>query len=154
LYLAVVMELFSRKIVGWATRPAVHRGLVLNAVMMAVKRRRPNGTVIHSEQGCQCGRDDWRRFCQKNRLEPSMSRRGNCSDNAVAESFLASREKYRTKKRIYNTRGIPTIDVSESFYYPRRRAAESADRCRPLHYRSSLKDIKLGCEGSLEWPTT
>ena len=60
--------------------------------MMAVKRRRPNGTVIHSDQG-QYGSDDWRRFCRKNRLEPSMSRRGNCWDNAVAESFFASLKK-------------------------------------------------------------
>ena len=124
LYLAVVMDLFSRKIVGWSTRPTIHRGLVLDAVMMAVKRRRPKGTVIHSDQGCQYGSDDWRRFCKKNRLEPSMSRRGNCWDNAVAESFFASLKKERIKKRIYNTREMATIDVSdyiESFYNPRRR---------------------------------
>lgn len=125
LYLAVVMDLFSRKIVGWAMRPTIHRGLVLDAVMMAVKRRRPRGrTVIHSDQGCQYGSDDWRRFCRKNRLEPSMSRRGNCWDNAVAESFFASLKKERIKKRIYNTRDMATIDVSdyiESFYNPRRR---------------------------------
>jgi putative transposase len=88
LYLAVVMDLFSRLIVGWATRPSLHRELVLDAVMMAVRRRRPRATVIHSDQGCQYGSDDWRRFCRTNRLEPSMSRRGNCWDNAVAESFL------------------------------------------------------------------
>jgi putative transposase len=123
LYLAV-MDLFSRKIVGWATRPTIHRGLVLDAVMMAVKRRRPNRTVIHSDQGCQYGSDDWRRFCRKNRLEPSMSRRGNCWDNAVAESFFASLKKERIKKRIYNTRDLATVEVSdyiESFYNPRRR---------------------------------
>jgi putative transposase len=92
--------------------------------MMAVKRRRPNGTVIQSDQGCQYGSDDWRRLCRKNRLEPSMSRRANCWDNAVAESFFASLKKERIKKRIYNTRTMATIDVSddiESFYNPRRR---------------------------------
>lgn len=124
LYLAVVMDLFSRKIVGWSTRPTIHRALVLDAVMSAVKQRRPRGTVIHSDQGCQYGSDDWRRFCRKNRLEPSMSRRGNCWDNAVAESFFASLKKERIKKRIYNTRDMATADVSdyiESFYNPRRR---------------------------------
>lgn len=124
LYLAVVMDLFSRKIVGWATRPTIHRGLVLDAVMMAVSRRRPTGTVIHSDQGCQYGSDDWRRFCRKNRPEPSMSRRGNCWDNAVAESFFASLKKERVKKRIYNTREMAIIDISEyieSFYNPKRR---------------------------------
>ena len=124
LYLAVVMDLFSRKIVGWATRPTIHRGLVLDAVMMAVRRRRPKGTVIHSDQGCQYGSDDWRRFCRKTRLEPSMSRRGNCWDNAVAESFFASLKKERIKKRIYHTRDMAAIDVCdyiESFCNPRRR---------------------------------
>ena len=93
LYLAIVMDLFSRKIVGWSTRPTIHRELVLNAVMIAVKRRRPRGTIIHSDQGCQYGSDDWRRFCRTNRLEPSMSRRANCWDNAVAESFFGSLKK-------------------------------------------------------------
>jgi putative transposase len=60
--------------------------------------------VIHSDQGSQYGSDDWRRFCQRNRLEPSMSRRGNCWDNAVAESFFASLKKERIRKRIYVNR--------------------------------------------------
>jgi len=78
LYLAVIMDLFSRKIVGWSTRQTIARELVLDAVLMAVRRRRPRGTVIHSDQGSQYGSDDWRRFCKTNRLELSMSRRGNC----------------------------------------------------------------------------
>jgi putative transposase len=118
LYLAVIMDL-SRKIVGWATGPTLRRELVLNAVMMAVRRRRPRGTVIHSDQGCQYGSDDWRRFCRTNRLEPSMSRRGNCWDNAVAESFFGSLKKERIKKRIYKNRELAVADVSdyiEAFY--------------------------------------
>src|SRR6266480_6346533 len=63
LYLAVVMDLFSRKIVGWSTRPTIARELALDAVMMAVRRRRPKRTLIHSDQGSQYGSDDWRRFC-------------------------------------------------------------------------------------------
>jgi putative transposase len=65
LYLAVVMDLFSRKIVGWSTRSSLRRELVLDAVMMAVRRRRARGTVIHSDQGSQYGSDDWRRFCRQ-----------------------------------------------------------------------------------------
>jgi putative transposase len=119
LYLAVVMDLFSRKIVGWSTRPTIHRQLVLDAVMMAVRHRRARGTVIHSDQGCQYGSDDWRRFCRTNRLEPSMSRRGNCWDNAVAESFFGSLKKERIRKRIYKNRELANVDISdyiESFY--------------------------------------
>jgi putative transposase len=117
LYLAVVMDLFSRKIVGWSTRPTIHRGLVLDAVMIAVRGRRPRGTVIHSDPVRK-------RFCRKNRLEPSMSRRGNCWDNAVAESFFGSLKKERIKKRIYRNRDLATADISEyieSFYNPTRR---------------------------------
>ena len=119
LYLAVVMDLFSRMIVGWAVAPNLRRELVLDAVLMAVRRRRTRQTVIHSDQGSQYGSDDWRRFCRTNRLEPSMSRRGNCWDNAVAESIFASLKKERIKKRIYNNRDLATADVSDyidSFY--------------------------------------
>ena len=124
LYLAVVMDLFSRMIVGWSTGSSLRRELVLDAVMMAVRRRRARGTVIHSDQGSQYGSDDWRRFCRTNRLEPSMSRRGNCWDNGVAESFFASLKKERIKKRIYNNRGQAIAEVSDyidSFYNPVRR---------------------------------
>ena len=72
LYLAVVMDLFSRKIVGWSAGPTIHRELVLDAVLMAVRRRHPRGTMIHSDQGTQYGCDAWRRFCRDNHLEPSM----------------------------------------------------------------------------------
>jgi putative transposase len=123
-YLAVVMDLFSRLVVGWAAGPSLRRELVLDAVMMAVRRRRPRGAVIHSDQGCQYGSDDWRRFCRTNRLEPSMSRRGNCWDNAVAESFFASLKKERIKKRIYKNRDLAVADVSDyidSFYNRTRR---------------------------------
>ena len=113
LYLAIVMDLFSRKIVGWSTRPTIRRELVLDAVMMAVKRRRPRGTIVHSDQGCQYGSDDWRRFCRTNRLEPSMSRRGNCWDNAVAESFFGSLKKERIKKKIYKNRDLAAADISD-----------------------------------------
>jgi putative transposase len=124
LYLAVVMDLFSRKIVGWSTRATIGRELVLDAVLMAIKRRRPRSTIIHSDQGSQYGSDDWRRFCRTNHLEPSMSRRGNCWDNAVAESFFGSLKKERIKKRIYKNREIATADVAdyiESFYNRTRR---------------------------------
>jgi putative transposase len=124
LYLAIVMDLFSRKIVGWATRSTIHRDLVLDAVMMSVKERQPQETIIHSDQGSQYGSDDWRRFCLSNGLKPSMSRRGNCWDNAVAESFFGSLKKERIKKRIYRNRDDATADVSdyiESFYNRERR---------------------------------
>jgi putative transposase len=69
------MDLFSRLIVGWAAQPTILRELVLDAVLVAVRRRRPRGPLIHSDQGTQFGSDAWRRFCRSNHLEPSVSRR-------------------------------------------------------------------------------
>jgi putative transposase len=142
------MDLFSRLIVGWAAGPTIHRELVLNAVLMAVRRRRPRGTLIHSDQGTQYGSDAWRRFCRSNRLEPSMSRKANCWDNAVAEAFFGSLKKERIKKQIYRNRELAVADVADyidSFYSRTRRqshlgglspeqfeAAHKPNR-RPLH---------------------
>jgi putative transposase len=124
LYLAVVMDLFSRKVIGWSTSSTIHRELVLDAVLIAVRRRRPRGTLIHSDQGTQYGSDAWRRFCKSNHLAPSMSRKGDCWDNAVVESFFGSLKKERIKKHIYKNRELATNDLSdyiESFYNHTRR---------------------------------
>lgn len=123
-YLAVVMVLYSRRIVGWATRATIHRELVLDAILMAVRRTRPRRTLIHSDQGTQYGSDARRRYCRSHHLEPSMSRRGNCWDNAVAESFFSSIKKERIKKHISSDRDTATKDIAdyiESFYNPTRR---------------------------------
>lgn len=123
LYLAVVMDLYSRRIVGWSTKPTMARALVLDALLMAVRRRKPKHALIHSDQGSQFGSDAWRRFCHAHHLEPSMSRRGNCWDNAVAESFFSSLKKERIKKRIYKTREIATAEIDEyiEMFYNRTR---------------------------------
>ena len=125
LYLAVVMDLYSRKVVGWSMKPTLARDLVLDALVMAVWRRKPRHQVlIHSDQGSQYSSDDWLRFCHHHNLEPSMSRRGNCWDNAVAESFFSSLKKERIKRRIYKTRELARADVFdyiEVFYNRTRR---------------------------------
>jgi len=91
----------------------MRRELVLDVVLMTVRLRRPRSTLIHSDQGSQYGSDDWRRFCKRNHLEPSMSRRGNCWDNAVAESFFSSLKKERIKKRTYRNRDLARADLVE-----------------------------------------
>jgi putative transposase len=120
LYLAVVVDLFSRKVIGWSMKPTLARELVLDALLMAVLRRRPKlPVIVHSDQGTQYGSDDWQRICRAHGLQPSMSRRGNCWDNAVAESFFSSLKQERIKKRIYKTRDLARADVFdyiESFY--------------------------------------
>jgi len=118
------MDLFSRKIVGWATSATIDGELVLDAVLRAVRRRHPRGTLIHSDHGTQFGSDTWRRFCKSSRLEPSMSRKGNCGDNAVAESFFGSLKSERIKNHIYKTRALATetiLEAVEAFYNRARR---------------------------------
>lgn len=94
---------------GGGHQPPVVR---LDALVMAVWRRTPQRRVlVHSDKGSQPGSDDWLRFCQTNNLEPSMSRRGNCWDSPVAESFFSSLKKERINKRIYKTRDLAKADV-------------------------------------------
>jgi putative transposase len=145
LYLAVVMDLFSRKIVGWSAQPTIRRELVLDAVLMAARRRKPRGTLIHSDQGTQYGCDAWRRFCRSNQLEPSMSRKGNCWDNAVAESFFSSLKKERIKRQIYKNRELAIADVADyidAFYNRTRRHSHiggvSPERFEAAHRRPSV----------------
>ena len=125
LYVAVVIDLYSRAVVGWSMKPNMSTDIVLDALMMAVWRRQPKSPVIiHSDQGSQFGSDDFMRWCKDNNLVPSMSRRGNCYDNAVAESFFSSLKKERIRRSIYPTREeakSEIFDYIEVFYNRKRR---------------------------------
>jgi putative transposase len=111
LYLAVVMARYSRRMIGWSTKPTMARERVLDPMLMAVRQRKPKHTLIHSDQGSHFGSDAWRRFCHAHHLQPSMSRRGNCWDNAVAESFFSSLKKERIKTRIGKTREMANAEI-------------------------------------------
>lgn len=125
LYIAIVEDLFSRMVVGWSMQSNMGRDLVLDAVLMAVWKRRPHKDVlIHSDQGSQYGSDAWKRFCEDHGLVTSMSRRGNCYDNAAMESFNGTLKKERVRGKIYGTRNEARADIFdyiELFYNPRRR---------------------------------
>jgi putative transposase len=146
LYLAVVMDLFSRRIVGWAAGPTLQGELVLNAVLVAVRGRRSRGTIIHSDQGTQFGRDAWRRFCRSHHLEPSMSRKGNCWDNAVAESFFSSLKKERIKKQIYKNRDLARADVADYIetFYNRARRHSHLGGLSPEQFEAAHKPRRRG----------
>lgn len=125
LYLAVVLDLFSRQIVGWATRPTQHTDLVLQALLAAVWRRKPSpGLLLHSDQGTQFTSEDWQSFLREHDIVCSMSRRGNCHDNAAMESFFQLLKRERIKRRIYSNHDEARADVFqyiEMFYNPKRR---------------------------------
>lgn len=137
LYLTVVIDLYSRMVVGWSMNATMATELVLDALMMAVWRRRPKMSVmIHSDQGSQFGSDDFNRWCADNKLLPSMSRRGNCWDNAVAESFFSSLKKERIKRRIYASRQEAKSDVFDYIegFYNRVRRHSHLDQLSPLAF--------------------
>ncbi|EOW1557704.1 IS3 family transposase [Pseudomonas aeruginosa] len=125
LYLAVVLDLFSRQVVGWSMKAQMTSDLAINALLMAVWRRKPKQEVmVHSDQGSQYSSSDWRSFLKANNLAASMSRRGNCHDNAVAESFFQLLKRERIKRKIYTTREDARSDVFdyiEMFYNSKRR---------------------------------
>lgn len=125
LYLTVVIDLFSRKVIGWSMKKDPRADLVIDALLMAIWRRKPQHKVlIHSDQGVQYTCNDWHAFTKANNLEVSMSRRGNCHDNSVAESFFSNLKKERIKRKIYKTRDEAKADVFnyiEFFYNPKRR---------------------------------
>lgn len=124
-YLAVVLDLHSRRVVGWSMQSRQTTDVVLQALHMAIWRRKPKGRVlIHSDQGSQFTSMDWTAFIRAHNLEHSMSRRGNCHDNAVAESFFSSLKRERIRRRTYKTRQEAREDVFdyiEMFYNPVRK---------------------------------
>ena len=125
LYLAVVMDLYSRRIIGWSMSRRINRHLVLNALNMALGQRRPEGELIHhSDRGSQYLSDDFQALLKLNGITCSMSDKGSCYDNAVVESFFASLKRERVKRRKYCTRDDAKADVFdyiERFYNRERR---------------------------------
>lgn len=104
-YLAVVIDLFSRRVIGWSLQSRQVTDVVLQALLMAVWRRKPKTTVlVQSDQGSQFTSMDWAAFLKHHNLEHSMSRRGNCHDNAVAESFFSLLKRERILRNTYRTR--------------------------------------------------
>ncbi|EKM4700063.1 IS3 family transposase [Enterobacter roggenkampii] len=139
LYLAVVVDLFSRKIIGWPMQSRMTKDIVLNALLMAVWRRNPQKQVlVHSDQGSQYTSHEWQSFLKSHGLEGSMSRRGNCHDNAVAESFFQLLKRERIKKKSYGTREEARSDIFdyiEMFYNSKRRHG-SSDQMSPTEYEN------------------
>lgn len=137
LYLAVVLDLFSRQVVGWATRPTQHTDLGLQALLAAVWRRKPSpGLLLHSDQGTQFTSEDWQSFLREHDIVCSMSRRGNCHDNAAMESFFQLLKRERIKRRIYSNHDEARADVFqyiEMFYNPKRRHS-SNDGLSPVEF--------------------
>ena len=112
LYLAVVIDLYSRKVVGWSMGSRMKAQLVCDALTMAIWQRKPKaGLVVHSDQGVQYASHQYRRRLRLNKFVGSMSKKGCCWDNAVAESFFGSLKQERVHWRNYRTRYTAQQDV-------------------------------------------
>ncbi|MCH4247233.1 MAG: IS3 family transposase [Acinetobacter populi] len=146
LYLAVVIDLFSRLVVGWSMKSRITTDLVLDALLMALWRRNPkNKVLIHSDQGSQYTSHEWQTFLKHHNLESSMSRRGNCHDNAVAESFFQLLKRERIKKKIYVSRSDARADIFEyieMFYNSKRRHGSNGQRS-PLDYEKAHQKMVM-----------
>jgi transposase InsO family protein len=105
LYLATVLDLFTRKIVGWCMRPTLHVEIALDALQMAIERQRPApGLIHHSDRGIQHAAEAYRAALARFHITPSMSRKGDCWDKAPMESFFHTLKTERVHRRVYATR--------------------------------------------------
>lgn len=125
LYVAVVLDLFSRRIVGWSMKAERDASLVMDALMMAVWRRgKADALLHHSDQGSQYTSEQFQRLMADHGITCSMSRAGNVWDNSAMESFFSSLKTERTARKVYRTRDAARADVFdyiERFYNPTRR---------------------------------
>ena len=125
LYLAVILDLFSRRIVGWSMSERIDRQLAIDCLQMAVAHRQPpDGLIHHSDRGSQYASHDYQRLLADHRIVGSMSRRGDCWDNAVAESFFATLKTELVYQSHWPTRAAArsaVFEYIESFYNRRRR---------------------------------
>ena len=125
LYVAAVLDLFSRRVVGWSMSAAMTAQMVTDALMMAIWRRgKPQTLLHHSDRGSQYTSEPFQRLLDEAGVTCSMSRSGNVWDNAVMESFFSSLKTERVTGKVYRTRDEARADVFdyiERFYNPRRR---------------------------------
>jgi putative transposase len=140
LYLAVVEDLYSRKVVGWSMAATMESRLVVDALEMAVQRRLPGeGLVAHSDRGSQYASDHYQRLLGKHGIECSMSGVGQCWDNAPAESFFASLKKELTHHEDYQTRDEARASLFEYIeaFYNNQRLHSSLGYVTPAAYEQS-----------------
>ena len=125
LFLAVVLDLFSRRVVGWSMQPTMTSQLTIDALLMAITRRGPVAALVHhSDQGSQYASEDFQRLLADQGIQCSMSRRGNVWDNSAVESFFSTLKTERCSRRRYATRDQARADIFdyiERFYNPKRR---------------------------------
>ncbi len=137
LYLAVVIDLYSRRVIGWAMSHRITDDLSIDALEMALMSRKPRGHLLHhSDRGSQYSSESFCRRLSQNGIQASMSRKGNCYDNAVAESFFKTLKTEWARKHRYKTREEARASVFEfiEVFYNRQRLHSTLDYLSPVDF--------------------
>lgn len=147
-YLCVVIDSYSRRVVGWALQSRPTTELAVHAVLPAIWRRKPApGLPNHSAQGTQYTSREWAAFLREHKIKHSMSRRGNCHDNAVTESFFQMLKREKIRRRKYRTREDAHHDVFEYielFYNPKRKHTNN-DMLSPIDFEIRQRKLNRRC---------
>ena len=144
LYLAVLIDLYSRRVVGWAMSDSLATDLPMAALDMALEQRSPGaGLLHHTDRGCQYASADYRAKLSRRGATASMSRKGNCWDNAVAESFFATLKVELVRDADFLTRGQARREVFEyiEVFYNRQRRHSSLGYATPNEYELSFEEV-------------
>jgi transposase InsO family protein len=144
IYLAVVIDLYSRRVVGWSMDKRMKKALVIRALMMAVNLRHPPpGLIHHSDRGSQYASYAYQALLKQHGMICSMSRKGNCWDNAPVERFFSSLKREWTGDQLYKTRQAAIADVREyvAVYYNSKRLHSTLDYKTPMDYEKDLNKV-------------
>ena len=142
IHLAIVLDLFARRVVGWSIDTTQAATLPIAALKMAIVQRQPSaGLICHSDQGAVYGSTSYRQVLTDHGLLPSMSRKGNCHDNAVAESFFSNLKNEVTHHVTYDTRSDAKAAIAEyiEVYYNRERLHQTLSYCTPVDHEARYK---------------
>jgi transposase InsO family protein len=142
LYLAVIIDLYSRRVVGWATSDSLERKVCLDALQAALRTRQPQpGLLHHTDRGTQYASVDYRELLAQHGIVCSMSRRANCWDNACVESFFSTLKTELVGARIFETRAQATLAIFEYIegFYNRERLHSSIGYCSPADFEDRLR---------------
>ena len=141
LYLAVVLDLYSRRVIGWSMSKRMTTGLIQSALQVAVENRLPNpGLLFHSDQGVQYASADFQKDLEDHGIKCSMSRKGNCWDNAVVESFFNSLKQEWLHHRKFDTRNDARQSIFEYIegFYNRHRLHSTLGYKSPIEYETMM----------------
>jgi len=134
LYLSVLLDLYSRKVIGWSMSNRIDKQLVLKSLEMALLRRQPEGPVLHhTDRGSIYASEDYIKKLETHRLKPSMSRKGDCYDNAVAESFFSTLKNELVDGNIFESREQARTEIFDyiEIFYNRQRIHQSLNYLTP-----------------------